>query len=228
MLEILGNIYDRSIVIVFGTVFFSYFWRLWKLIFWQKNFKILSLFFYLKNSRTGSRKTSITQELLVIESCPNPRWVTFLIFCRLVYDISSHLNDLILARSILLQVSHQNSKFSLQKVSYQNWRLVYEIFQFLKQAVSATWYADSNLVIIMELKRKIEYCWAFTFWTSHGFKGYRNLPFAWDGVKYNKLSIATGMTSTSTFFFKKKIFNMNLFDSQLMHNWQYFFFVLTK
>ena len=56
MSEILGNIYDRSIVIVFGTVFFSSFWRLWKLIFWQKNFQnLIFLFsFYPKNSRNGS------------------------------------------------------------------------------------------------------------------------------------------------------------------------------
>ena len=38
MSEILGNIYDRSVAIVFGTVvfgtvFFSTFWRLWKLAF---------------------------------------------------------------------------------------------------------------------------------------------------------------------------------------------------
>ena len=56
---------------------------------------------------------------------------------------------MILAWSTLLQVSNPNSK-----VSRQNSKLVYEIFQFLKQAVSANWHADSGLVIIMELKRK--------------------------------------------------------------------------
>lgn len=30
----------------------------------------------------------------------------------------------------------------------------------------------------------------------HRFKGYRNLPLAWDGVRYNIPSIATGMMST--------------------------------
>ena len=38
MFEVLGNIYDRSVAIVFGTVvigtvFFSTLWRLWKLVF---------------------------------------------------------------------------------------------------------------------------------------------------------------------------------------------------
>ena len=38
MSEVLGNIYDRSVAVVFGTVvfgtvFFSTFWRLWKLAF---------------------------------------------------------------------------------------------------------------------------------------------------------------------------------------------------
>ena len=114
MFKILDNIYDRSIAIVFGTVFFSSFWRLWKLIFFTKKIQnlIFLFYFYPNNSRTGSTKTSITQELLVIESCPT----FFLIFCRLVYDISSHLNDHILAWSTSLQVSHQSSKVSYQKV----------------------------------------------------------------------------------------------------------------
>ena len=160
---VLGNVYDRSIAILFGTVFCSSFWRLRKLIFWQKpsQNRIFVFSFYPEKSRTGSRKTFITQKLLVIESCPTLRWVPFLIFCRLVYNISFHLNDPILARSTLLQVSYQNSK-----VSHQYSRLAHELFQFLKQAVSATWHADSNFVIIMELKRKIDYSWACTFWTS--------------------------------------------------------------
>ena len=62
----------------------------------------------------------------VTESFPIPRSVTFLIFCGFVYDISSDLNDPILAQSASLQVSYQNS------------RLVYEISQFPKQAESAT------------------------------------------------------------------------------------------
>ena len=101
MPEILGNIYDRSIATVFGTVFFSSFWRLWKLISWQKIFQNVMFMFSFdpKNNRTGSRKTSITQELLVTESCPTLRWVTFLIFFRLVYDIFSHLNQPVLAQS---------------------------------------------------------------------------------------------------------------------------------
>ena len=64
----------------------------------------------------------------------------------------------------------------------------------------------------MELKRKIDYSWAFTSWTSYCFKGYKNLPFAWDGVRYNKLSIAMGMTSTSNYFFFKK--NLHLIRSR--------------
>ena len=42
MFEFLGN--DRSIAIVAGTVLFGTFWRLWKLIFQRKKFKI---FWYL-------------------------------------------------------------------------------------------------------------------------------------------------------------------------------------
>ena len=45
MFEILGNIYDRSIAIVFGTVFFGTFWRLWKLVFDEKIFQNLVFMF---------------------------------------------------------------------------------------------------------------------------------------------------------------------------------------
>ena len=41
---------------------------------------------------------------------------------------------------------------------------------------------DSNWVIIMELERKVEYSWAYTFWASVCFKRYRSLPWTWDGV----------------------------------------------
>ena len=165
MSKILGNIYDISIAIVFGTVFFSSFWRLWKLIFWQNFFQrlIFMFSFYPKNSRTGSTKTSITQELLVIENCPTPRWVTFLIFCRLVYDILSFEWPNFGPKYL---VTGQPPKFKGQppKGHPQNSRLVYEIFQFLSSKCNLN--ADSNLVIIMKLKRKIEYSWACTFWAN--------------------------------------------------------------
>ena len=47
MSEMLDFISDRSKAIVFGTVLFSSFWRLRKLIFDKKNFKILHLVFFL-------------------------------------------------------------------------------------------------------------------------------------------------------------------------------------
>ena len=85
----LGNIYARSKAIVFGTVLFSSFWRLWKLIFWQKILENLIFMssFYPKNGKTGSRKTSITQKRLVIENCSTSRWVTFLTFCQLIIGL---------------------------------------------------------------------------------------------------------------------------------------------
>ena len=74
MSGIWGNIYDRSIDIAFGTVFVSTFLRLWKIVFLQKSFQNLIYMFslYPKNSRTGSRKNTLTQEWLVVESCPTP------------------------------------------------------------------------------------------------------------------------------------------------------------
>ena len=138
----MSNIYDRSIGIVFGILFFGSFWNWWKLIIWSK----FMFSFYPKSSRTGSRKSSITQEWLIIERYQISRWVTLSIFFWLVYDISSHLNDLILTWNTLLQL--------YQNVSHQNSRLLYEIFQFVKQAVIVIWHADSNFLFIMELKKR--------------------------------------------------------------------------
>ena len=72
MSEILGNVYDRSIAIAFGTAFFVIFGDCGKVFFDEKFFNVLYLYFLFiqKNSRTASRKTSIVQ---VIESCPTPR-----------------------------------------------------------------------------------------------------------------------------------------------------------
>ena len=62
----------------------------------------------------------------------------------------------------------------------------------------------SNWIIIMELRRKVEYKWVCTFWASLCFKGYRSLSWIWDGARY-KLSVPTGVTSTSIFNFLKNL-----------------------
>ena len=46
-------------------------------------------------SGTYSKKTTITQKWLVVESCPTPRWIAFLMLYRLVYNVASHFNELI-------------------------------------------------------------------------------------------------------------------------------------
>ena len=70
-------------------------WRLKILYLWRKvieNLLILVYLFCPKNDVTDFTKTFITQEWLFVESCPTPRWITFLMLYRLVYDIRSQLN----------------------------------------------------------------------------------------------------------------------------------------
>ena len=102
---------------------------------------IFTFSFYPENSKTSSTKTSVTKQLLVVEIFPTSLWVTLLIFCRLVYNIPSHLNDLILASSASLRLC--------QKLSHQYSRLVFKFFLFLKQAVSVIHILD--LLIVIEL-----------------------------------------------------------------------------
>ena len=81
---------------------FCTFWRLKIFVLWQKIVENLHIFVYLfcpKNGAIDFTKTLITQERLVVESCPIPRWIAFLMLCRLVYNVCSHSNGLILARS---------------------------------------------------------------------------------------------------------------------------------
>ena len=55
------------------------------------------MIFCPKNSIIDFRKTFITQEWLVVESCPTPLCVAFLMLYRLVQNTRSHFNKLILA-----------------------------------------------------------------------------------------------------------------------------------
>ena len=67
--------------------------------------------FYPRNSTIDPRKTFITQEWLVVESCPIPHWIAILLFYQLVYNIHSHFNELILAWGKLcegLDLSHND------------------------------------------------------------------------------------------------------------------------
>ena len=72
-------------------------------MFCDKELFSLLIFAYLfcpKNNTTYSRKTSITQEWLVVEICLTPRWIVILMLYWLMYNIRSHFfNELILTWS---------------------------------------------------------------------------------------------------------------------------------
>ena len=113
MLEILDNIYIWVFSIISESVLllalvkyilcshftqncmFCTFWRLKILVLWRKIVENLLIFVYLfcpKNDAIDFTKTFKTQEWLVVESCPTPRWITFLMLYQLVYNIRSHFN----------------------------------------------------------------------------------------------------------------------------------------
>ena len=100
-----------------------------KLLFTTKSFLrstcIYVFLFCPKNSRTGILKSSITREWLNLESLRPLLESYFLFPYQFVYNLSSNLNDLILACSAQLQLC--------LKVSHQWSGFVYVIFLFLKQ-----------------------------------------------------------------------------------------------
>ena len=57
----------------------------------------ISVFILSKKQHNWFSKIFITQEWLVVEGCPTPRWITFLTLYRLVYNILFYFNELILA-----------------------------------------------------------------------------------------------------------------------------------
>ena len=101
-LQLLLNIfYHRSTAILFRTVLLI----METFIFWRKcSSKSCYINFFIQKL-----VTSITQEWLVLGSCPAPQWITFSMLYRLVYNIPYHLNDLILAWSGVLQWHHNVS-----------------------------------------------------------------------------------------------------------------------
>ena len=134
----------------------------------------------------------MSQEYLVVESWQTPRWVTFLIFCRLVYSILSHFNDLILAWSAELQLCQ---KVYPSKFRTGVWNLL--ISETGSKFNSVFRPADSNGVIIMELKRKVKYSWTCFFEpvnVSGAIEIYCSLQCS-IVVRHNRLSIATDMVS---------------------------------
>ena len=83
-----------------SCISFGTFGRLKILVLLRKIVQNLLIFVYLfwpKTSTIAFTKTFLTQEWWVVESYPTPCWIAFLMFYRLVYNIRSHFNELILA-----------------------------------------------------------------------------------------------------------------------------------
>ena len=135
-------------------------YRLWKLLFSKENiFNIfLCLCFFIQKP-----VTSITQEWLVVECCLMPQWKIILMFCRLFYNIHSFKwHDIGLKCLLTITPKGQSLKF---KASIWN----IPISKTGRNCNSLFKLVDSNLVVIMEQKRRMEYNWTCTVRSSQGF-----------------------------------------------------------
>ena len=141
MSEILNNIYiDRFLLVafvkyilsqvyshLFGTLLFDTFWRLWKLLFFEeKKIKIVVYIFFIEKPAT-----SLTQEWLVVESCP----------IGLQYILSFKWPDCSLKCRVPITLKGQSLKFKAN--------VLYEISLFLKQAGIVIHFL--NLLIVTKL-----------------------------------------------------------------------------
>ena len=163
MSAILGNIYDRSITIVFGTVFFSTFWRLWKLDFWQKNFSksYIYVFFLSGKQQNWFQKKFRNLGVVGHRKLPNQSLsnVFNLLLIGLPYTLSFEWPGFELKYLVTVTQKGQPPKF---RASVRN----YSISQAKSKCNTLFRHAGSNWVIIMELKRKVECSWECTFWAS--------------------------------------------------------------
>ena len=137
MSEILDNIYDRSIVILFWNCIFQFFLEIVETYFLTKNYSKPDVYvFFLSEKHQNWFQKNFRNSGAVGDRKLSDRQLSNV--CLFVYDISFHLNYLILTRSTSLQVSHQNLKVSREKINRESSRLAYEIFQLLKPAVRTT------------------------------------------------------------------------------------------
>ena len=132
MSEILDNIYIWVFLVntesvlrlaLVRTVFCCTFWRVKILILWPKIIENLLIFVHLscpKNSSINFTKAFISQEWLVVESCPTLRWIVFLMLYRLVYNIRSHFNELILPWSTYLEISQNSQESTSARATFLN------------------------------------------------------------------------------------------------------------
>ena len=208
MSKIWGNIYDRSVAILLGTVVFEIaifvlFGDFGNLFFDKKLFKILYQYFLF------IQKTAE----LVLEKLHNSGFINR----RKLPDTS--LRNVFNLPSIALRftLSFEWPDFGLkylvtvipQKFKANVWNV--PISETGSRCNSVFRHNDSNWVIIMELERKVEYSWAYTFWVSVCFKRYRSLPWTWDGVSIRfQLQLVWRVRRFFIFFY---IFNMSLFKT---------------
>ena len=98
---------------------FCSFWKVKILVFWREILENLLIFVYLfcpKNGAIDFTKTLIPQKWLVIESCPTPRWIAFLMLYPLVYNIRSRFNELILVWSAYVYCKKQRKAILKKKL----------------------------------------------------------------------------------------------------------------
>ena len=137
MSEILDKIYDRSIVVLFWNSIFQFFLEIVETYFLTKNYSKPDVYVFVlsKKQQNWFQKNFRNSGVVGDRRLSNAQLSNV---CLFVYDISFHLNYLILTRSTSLQVSHQNLKVSREKINRESSRLAYEIFQLLKPAVRTT------------------------------------------------------------------------------------------
>ena len=166
----LNIFYRRSRAIVFVTVPFDTFWKLWELFFLKKTFSKSSqiyVCFIRKNSNSDNSKMVIRRKV----PYPSVNITFHVLSIGLWYTLLFKWSDFGL--ECLATITPKGQSFKL-KASVWN----FPIPETGRNCNSLFKLVDSNWVVIMEEKRKIEYSWARTFRGRQSFSVHGTLSLA--------------------------------------------------
>ena len=102
-----------------------------------------------KNSTIDFTKTFITKEWLVVESCPTPCWIALLMLYRLVYNIRSHFNELILAWNAYAKDDFDISSWSCPSFIFKFFVFPFDKFELLLLGVLKKFVKLSHLSLLV-------------------------------------------------------------------------------
>ena len=155
----LNIFYHRSTTIVFRTALFDTLRRFWKLDFWRKYFQSFLIFMFFYSKTSNFHNSEMIGRRKLCESTINS--IFNVLLTGLQYTLSFKWTDFGLKCLVTITPKCQSLKFKTSA-----WNIPISVTG--RNCNSLFKLVNSNWVVNMEQKRKMEYSWARTFRASQG------------------------------------------------------------